>query len=124
MSTDERRRAAQRAAQADPTDPLAVARAEVEHARSEQTEADWIRETLLGRWVLIEGARMNYRGLLAKLFYDGATGAVRSLLLADGRRVTHWRSSGPEHEERLGEILVPASYVHAINLQPARWPTS
>ena len=122
-STDERRRKAQRAASMDPTDTLAVARAESEAAHAGGTDADWLRG-LVGKWAFVEGARMNYRGHVKAIFV-GATGAPTGILFGNARRVTHFTSAGgPQHEEPLGDWLLPYTYVHGICEQPKGWPTS
>lgn len=122
MTSDQRKRAAQRAAQNDPSDLLAQAAAEAEHARGgHDSELAWVR-AFVGQDVAIEGARMNYMGRLLAV-YTGPTGGLSSLLLNGSRTV--WARAeqrpGADYVQPMGEILVPWSYVHAISRMPAAW---
>lgn len=121
MSTDTRRRAAERAAKTDPTDPMHQARLEAEHARSGDPELAWVRE-LIGATVSIEGARINYVGRLVAV-HQGPTGAISSLLV-DGARTVWARASqapSPDYVQEFGEMLVPWAYVHHLTRAPKAW---
>ena len=120
--TDQTRRAAARAAKQDPSDGLALARAEAEHARTgHDSELAWVR-SFVGQAVSIEGARINYMGTLVAVF-TGPTGGLSSLLI-DGSRTAWARvnaTPGGDWVQPLGECLVPWSYVHAMSRMPEVW---
>jgi hypothetical protein len=121
MSTDTRRRAAERAAKTDPTDALAVARAEAEHHRAGNPELAWVLG-LVGDVVSIEGARINYLGKLVAVNV-GPMGGISSLLI-DGARSVWARAGqkpGADYVQEFGEMLVPWAYVHHLTRAPKAW---
>lgn len=122
MAVDERRRKAERALAADPSDPMNQARLEAEHFRQGgDSELAWVRG-LLDKVVSVEGARINYLGKLVAV-NTGPTGAISSLLL-DGKRNV-WAQAGyappADFVQEFGEMLVPWSYVHHLTLAPRAW---
>ena len=124
MSTDSRKREAARRAASDPTDQLAAAQAAAEAERSgEPTDLRYLAE-LVGAHVYIEGARLNWHGILVAV--DASpTGGPASLRLGSAHRLVNWTSTGPTVQESVGDghdVLIPWSYVHMIGRAPSRWP--
>ncbi len=125
--SDQARREAQRKLAQDQGDEAAqrqVARAE---ARSGHvTRVERLRR-FVGRWVYVEGARMNYIGCLVAVT-ETYTGDPAELLLERLFRVGDWNADGPndQHcyemptEEGLPAFL-PWCAVDELNLCPAEW---
>jgi len=81
---------------------------------------------LLDRWVYVEGARMNYRGVLVDVLYSG-DGTPAGLVLDPCYRVGEWDASGPssQYEQRQeGPHIITWGSVCEVGMQLASWPTT
>ena len=121
MSVDEAARVKARRARAsgDAVDADAAGRAE---ARAGGGIGGFLLP-LVGTWVYIEGARMNYRGVLADLFL-GHDGQPTGLVMDPCIRVGDWSDQpNASYEERMhGPHLVTWGSVIEIGPQMKAWP--
>lgn len=106
-------------------DPHDEARVSAEETRAGGGLLGYVR-SLIGTWTYIEGARMNYRGVVVDVF-PGPNGLEPSGILMDPCiRVGEWGDSGPsaQYEERFpGASFVTWGSVCQIGPQPTAWPT-
>ena len=107
--------------------PGDVARAAREAARFGFGLAEDVRR-FLGLWVYVEGARMNYRGLLREV-HVAPDGKVVALVLEPAWRLGWWDTpeGGPRqgyHFKLNGPVIVPWEAVQALHEQFASWAKS
>lgn len=79
--------------------------------------------TLVGSWVYVEGARLNYRGLLKDVMAN-ERGQPEALILEPGYRVGDWGRQGPDSNYEIdmgGPRYVPYATILEIGKQPDAW---
>lgn len=82
--------------------------------------------TFVGVWVYVEGARMNYRGLLTEVFVE-PSGRIEAIMLEPAWRLGWWETpeAGPRsgyHFKLEGAAVVPWSAVQGLHEQFKGWP--
>ena len=78
---------------------------------------------LLGEWIYVEGARMNYRGLFVDL-HVSPSGDLLAVVLDPAYRLGWWNKDKPLdgfHFRISGRCIVPWDFVHAISKQFEHW---
>lgn len=125
MSFDEDKRRAERAAWVDGDER---AEAEVNHSLNRMGEGRLaMLRRYVGRWVYVEGARMNYVGILAGVTSLG-NGDPAELLWERVWRMGDWNRTGPLTQNAM-ELTIerglpqwtPWNAVDGFGLAPAGW---
>jgi hypothetical protein len=110
---DAERRAKQRPAEAG--DTQAVAEVERDNARTGRGVAGFLL-ALVGKQVWIEGVRINYRGILLDVLFNG-DGSVAGLVLHPFQRISYFNKKEPDTNYTFTHTkphLVPYECIHDI----------
>lgn len=122
MSVDSDRRAKERKIKEGGASAADEARLAAEYERAGLTALAHL-QGLIGRWVYLEGVKLNYRGVLVGLT-RGGDGEPTGLLLDPCSRVGEWQDLPTEqYEETMeGVRLIPYGTLCDVGAQQAHWP--
>lgn len=124
--SDEEKRRKERKALANPDDTAAAAAVERDNARIGDGIFGFLEE-LLEKKIYVEGARINYRGVLRKVLRHG-DGTPAGLVMAPCQRVSWFQKNGPEAGYTYTHTkprLVPYEMVHDVGEEgfaEGAWP--